>query len=161
MIWINPAVLTNIHPEIINRIRRRRYHQVVIVQSVANIFNSLSDEQSVMLFTTIATKSINSVELRSKISLTRKQYYSKLSRMVRVGLIKRRSGKLVVTTLGKIVYELQKVIQDAYNNHWKLKVLDSIEMSEELPREERKKLMDNLIEDSRLKQILSEHQGMK
>lgn len=131
------------------------------MQSVANIFNSLSDEQSVMLFTTIATKSISSVELRSKISLTRKQYYSKLSRMVRVGLIKRRSGKLVVTTLGKIVYELQKVVQDAYNNHWKLKVLDSIEMSEELPREERKKLMDNLIEDSRLKQILSEYQGMK
>jgi hypothetical protein len=132
-----------------------------MVQSVANIFNSLSDEQSVMLFTTIATKSISSVELRSKISLTRKQYYSKLSRMVRVGLIKRRSGKLVVTTLGKIVYELQKVVQNAYNNHWKLKVLDSIEMSEELPREERMKLMDNLIEDSRLKQILSEHQGMK
>ena len=132
-----------------------------MVQSVANIFNSLSDEQSILLFTTIATKSISSVELRSKISLTRKQYYSKLSRMVRVGLIKRRSGKLVVTTLGKIVYELQKVVQDAYNNHWKLKVLDSIEMSEELPREERKKLMDNLIEDSRLKQILSEHQGMK
>jgi hypothetical protein len=132
-----------------------------MVQSVANIFNSLSDEQSVMLFTIIATKSISSVELRSKISLTRKQYYSKLSRMVRVGLIKRRSGKLVVTALGKIVYELQKVVQDAYNNHWKLKVLDSIEMSEELPREERKKLMDNLIEDSRLKQILSEHQGMK
>ena len=132
-----------------------------MVQSVANIFNSLSDEQSVMLFTIIATKSISSVELRSKISLTRKQYYSKLSRMVRVGLIKRKSGKLVVTTLGKIVYELQKVVQDAYNNHWKLKVLDSIEMSEELPREERKKLMDNLIEDSRLKQILSEHQGMK
>jgi hypothetical protein len=132
-----------------------------MVQSVANIFNSLSDEQSVLLFTTIATKSISSVELRSKISLTRKQYYSKLSRMVRVGLIKRRSGKLVVTTLGKIVYELQKVVQDAYNNHWKLKVLDSIEISEELPREERKKLMDNLIDDSRLKQILSEYQGMK
>jgi hypothetical protein len=132
-----------------------------MMQSVANIFNSLSDEQSVMLFTTIATKSISSVELRSKISLTRKQYYSKLSRMVRVGLIKRRSGKLAVTTLGKIVYELQKVVHDAYNNHWKLKVLDSIEMSEELPREERKKLMDNLIEDSRLKQILSEYQGMK
>lgn len=131
------------------------------MQSVAIIFNSLSDEQSVMLFTIIATKSISSVELRSKMSLTRKQYYSKLSRMIRVGLIKRKSGKLVVTTLGKIVYELQKVVQDAYNNHWKLKVLDSIEMSEELPREERKKLMDNLIEDSRLKQILSEHQGMK
>ncbi len=126
------------------------------MQSVADIFNSLSDEQSVMLFTTIATKSINSVELRSNISLTRKQYYSRLSRMVRVGLIKRRSGKLVVTTLGKIVYELQKVVQDANNNHWKLKVLDSIESSEELPKEERRKLLDNLIENTQLKEILSQ-----
>jgi hypothetical protein len=127
-----------------------------MMQSVADIFNSLSDEQSVMLFTTIATKSINSVELRSNISLTRKQYYSRLSRMVRVGLIKRRSGKLVVTTLGKIVYELQKVVQDANNNHWKLKVLDSIESSEELPKEERRKLLDNLIENTQLKEILSQ-----
>ena len=127
-----------------------------MVQAVAKIFESLSDEQSVILFTTIATGDINSIELRSKISLTRKQYYSRLSRMIKVGLIRRRSGKLVVTAFGKIVFRSQKIVENANNNQWKLKVLDSIDVSEELPREERRKLLDNLIENKQLKEILSE-----
>jgi hypothetical protein len=127
-----------------------------MVQAVAKIFESLSDEQSVILFTTIATGDINSIELRSKVSLTRKQYYSRLSRMIRVGLIRRRSGKLVVTAFGKIVFKSQKIVENANNNQWKLKVLDSIDVSEELPREERRKLLDNLIENKQLKEILSE-----
>jgi hypothetical protein len=127
-----------------------------MVQAVAKIFESLADEQSVILFTTIATGDINSIELRSKVSLTRKQYYSRLSRMIRVGLIRRRSGKLVVTAFGKIVFRSQKIVENANNNQWKLKVLDSIDVSEELPREERRKLLDNLIENKQLKEILSE-----
>jgi hypothetical protein len=127
-----------------------------MIQLVSKIFESLSDEQSVTLFTTIATRGISSVELRSKVSLTRKQYYSRLSRMVRVGLIRRRSGKLVVTAFGKIVYKSQRIVEDANNNQWKLKVLDSIDLSEEIPREERKKLLDNLIDNKHLKEILSE-----
>ena len=130
---------------------------MVMVRSVANIFESLSDEQSIMLFTTIAIGGINSVELRRKVSLTRKQYYSRLSRMVRAGLIKRRSGKLVVTAFGRIVFKSQKIVEDANKNQWKLKVLDSIDASDELPREERVKLLDSLIENERLKEILSEH----
>ena len=127
-----------------------------MIQSVSKIFESLSDEQSVTLFTTIATRGISSVELRNTVSLTRKQYYSRLSRMVRVGLIRRRSGKLVVTAFGKIVYKSQRIVEDANNNQWKLKVLDSIDLSEEIPREERKRLLDNLIDNGHLKEILSE-----
>jgi deoxyxylulose-5-phosphate synthase len=127
-----------------------------MVQAVAKIFESLSDEQSVILFTTIAKGDINSIELRSKVSLTRKQYYSRLSRMIGVGLIRRRSGKLVVTAFGKIVSKSQKIVENANNNQWKLKVLDSIDVTEELPREERRKLLDNLIENKQLKEILSE-----
>ena len=127
-----------------------------MIESVSKIFESLSDEQSVTLFTTIATRGISSVELRNKVSLTRKQYYSRLSRMVKVGLIRRRSGKLVVTAFGKIVYKSQRIVEDANNNQWKLKVLDSIDLSEEIPREERKKLLDNLIDNRHLKEILSE-----
>jgi hypothetical protein len=128
---------------------------VIVVRSVADIFESLSDEQSFMLFTTIAIGGINSVELRRKVSLSRKQYYSRISRMIRVGLIKRRSGKLVVTAFGRIVFKSQKIVEDANKNQWKLKVLDSIDVSNELPREERIKLLDSLFENTRLKEILS------
>ena len=126
------------------------------MQSIASIFESLSDEQSVKLFTIIAAQSPNSTDLRTKVALTRKQYYSRISRMIRVGLIKRRQGKLVLTAFGRIVYESQKFLEVASNNQWKLKVIDSIDVSEELPKEERRKLLDNLIENRRIREILSE-----
>jgi hypothetical protein len=77
--------------------------------------------------------------------------------MIRVCLIKCSQGKLVLTALGKIVYESQKFIEVASNSQWKLKVIDSIDLSDGLPKEERRKLLDNLIENSRIKEILSEY----
>ena len=127
----------------------------VVVHPVAKIFESLSDEQSVKLFTTIAAHGIYSTELRAQVDLTRKQYYSRISRMIKVGLIKRRSGKLVLTAFGKIVWESQKIVEAANKNQWKLKVLDSIDVSEELPKDERRKLLDNLIENRYMREILS------
>jgi hypothetical protein len=75
--------------------------------------------------------------------------------MIKVGLIKRRSGKLVLTAFGKIVWESQKIVEAANKNQWKLKVLDSIDVSEELPKDERRKLLDNLIENRYMREILS------
>jgi predicted transcriptional regulator len=123
---------------------------------VAKIYWSLSDEQAIKLFTIIASEGIDSLELRSKMPLTRKRYYSRLSKMIRVGLIKRRSGKLVLTSFGKVVFESQKIIEAANSNQWKLKVLDSVDLSDELPKEERRKLLDNLIENRHIKEILTE-----
>jgi hypothetical protein len=126
------------------------------VHPVAKIFESLSDEQSVKLFSIIAAQSPISTDLRGKVTLTRKQYYSRISRMVAVGLIKRRQGKLLLTAFGKIVYESQKFLEVATNSQWKLKVIDSIDLSDELPKDERRKLLDNLIENRRIREILSE-----
>jgi hypothetical protein len=128
----------------------------VAVNSIADIFESLSDEQSVNLFSIIAAQSPHSNDLRAKVALTRKQYYSRISRMIKVGLIKRRQGRLVLTAYGKIVYESQKFLELANNSQWKLKVIDSIDLSDGLPKEERRKLLDNLIENRRIKEILSE-----
>ena len=128
-----------------------------MVQSIVKIFESLSDEQSVKLFTTIATgESTNTLELRTRVPLTRKQYYSRLSRMIGAGLVKRKGGKLVLTAFGKIVYESLKIVEAANSIQWKLRALDSVDASEELPKEERRKLLDNLIENEFIKEILSE-----
>jgi hypothetical protein len=75
--------------------------------------------------------------------------------MIKAGLIKRRSGKLVMTAFGKIVWESQKIVEAANKNQWKLKVLDSIDVSEELPKDERRKLLENLIENRYMREILS------
>jgi len=125
------------------------------MQVVAQVFESLSDNVSLELFTTIARESINSVLLRNKIKITRKQYYSRLSKMMKAGLIKRSSGKLVLTAFGKIVNEVQTTVQNASKNQWKLRAIDSIELSDELPKEERRKLLESLIDNRQIREILS------
>lgn len=125
------------------------------MQVVAQVFESLSDNVSLELFTTIAHESINSVVLRNKMKITRKQYYSRLSKMMKAGLIKRSSGKLVLTAFGKIVNEVQTTVQNASKNQWKLRAIDSIELSDELPKEERKKLLESLIDNKQIREILA------
>jgi hypothetical protein len=131
------------------------------MQVVAKVFESLSDNVSLGLFTTIAHESINSVILRNKVKITRKQYYSRLSKMMKAGLIKRNNGKLVVTAFGKIVYKVQETIENASNNQWKLRAIDSIELSDELPGEERRQLLESLIDNKQLREILSTYQAKK
>lgn len=131
------------------------------MQVVAKVFESLSDNVSLGLFTTIAHESINSVALRNKVKITRKQYYSRLSKMIKAGLIKRNNGKLVITAFGKIVYKVQETVENASSNQWKLRAIDSIELSDELPGEERRQLLESLIDNKQLREILSTYQAKK
>src|ERR671938_614535 len=122
---------------------------------LAKVLKSISDEESLELFRSIGTNGSDSVSLRNKIKITRKQYYSRMSRLMKVGLIKRKNGKHTLTAFGKVIYDTQITIQDAINSYWKLKAIDSLEVSDDLPLEERKKLIDSLIENITIREILA------
>ena len=119
------------------------------------VLAAISDKQSLDLFRYIAGTNADSDTLRAKLNLTRKQYYSRLSRMTKVGLVKRKNGKHFLTAFGKVVYDAQTTIEKAVTNFWKLKAVDSLEMSDELPREEIVKLIDVLLDNNEIKEILS------
>jgi len=122
---------------------------------LANVLKSISDDESLKLFRFIATNDTDSETLRNRTKMTRKQYYSRMSRLMKAGLIKRKSGKHTLTAFGKVIYDTQVTIENAINNYWKLKAIDSLEMSNDLPIEERKKLIDNLIENNGIREILA------
>jgi predicted transcriptional regulator len=103
-------------------------------QSTASILRTIADEKSLELFTTVALETIDSKNLKSKTKLTRKQYYSRLSRMTRAGLVRRKNGNYILTTFGRIVYESKVTLEIALENYWKLKAIDSVEISNELPK---------------------------
>lgn len=128
------------------------------MQLASKVFESLSDNLSLGLFRTIAQDSISSVILRSRVKSTRKQYYSRVSKMMNAGLVKRNNGKLVLTAFGKIVYRVQETVENASSNQWKLRAIDSIELSDELPAEERRQLIESLIDNKQLREILSAYQ---
>jgi predicted transcriptional regulator len=122
---------------------------------LAKVLKSISDDDSLELFRSIAFKDNDSDSLRKKTKMTRKQYYSRMSRLTKAGLIKRKNGKHTLTAFGKVIYDTQVTIENAINNFWKLKAIDSLEMSNDLPAEERKKLVDNLIENNGIREILA------
>src|SRR5919198_2503962 len=123
-------------------------------QTAATILRTIADDKSLELFKTIAQGTIDSENLKSKTKLTRKQYYSRLSRMTRAGLVRKKSGKYILTTFGKIVYDSQAIVENALNNYWKLKAIDSLETSNDLPKEEQKKLIETLLDNQEIKEIL-------
>lgn len=123
--------------------------------SHAETLNAISDDKSLLLFQTIALTSPDSNSLQHRTKLTRKQYYTRTYRLINAGLVKRRNGKYYLTAYGKIVYDAQKIIENAYTNYWKLKAIDSLEVSDdERYLKERKKIIDTLIDDKDIKQSL-------
>jgi len=121
--------------------------------SVSDTLSAISDDKSLVLFYTIALASGDSSILISRLNLTRKQYYSRMSDLTNAGLTLRKNGKYFLTSFGSVVYEAQELIGNALQYWLKLKAIDSIE-SPEFPVEERDKLIDYLINNSKMKAIL-------
>ena len=123
---------------------------------MVDILNAISDDKSLLLFNTIAiTNGETEIQVR-KMGLTLKQFYSRMAKLTKANLIRRRNGRYSLTLLGKIVYEAHVTIGKALNYYWKLQALESIQtsISTGLPKEEISKLVDTLIDDYQIKDIL-------
>jgi predicted transcriptional regulator len=126
------------------------------LRSVADILNAISDDKSLLLFNTIAISNGETDSQVRKMGITLKQYYSRIAKLTKADLIRRRNGKYFLTLMGKIVYEAHMRIGKALNYYWKLQALESIQKSSSttLPREELTKLIDTLIDNHEIKDIL-------
>src|SRR5918995_2822304 len=90
-------------------------------------------------------------------NLSTKQYYSRLSGLMDAGLIRRYNGKYSLTLIGKIVYDAHLKICKALSYYWKLKAIESIEMSSPgagLSKEELMQLINALIDNHFIKDFL-------
>ena len=121
---------------------------------VSAIFRALSDDKSLTLFNTVALSPGNSNLLTRNLNLTKKQYYSKIEQLSKQGLVARKNGKYHLTTMGKIIYELQNVVGIAVNDYWKLKAIDSLRIQDQLPEDQVAKLVDTLVENQDLRDII-------
>jgi hypothetical protein len=123
--------------------------------NICNVLRSISDDRALTLFNTVALAPGSAQIAISRLKLTRKQYYSRMSAMTDADLIRRRNGKYFLTSFGKVVYEAHILIGRAQENYWKLKAVDAIESSNnELTPEQRDRFINGLIADNDLKRIL-------
>ena len=131
-----------------------REQSVIQRPEISAIFRALSDDKSLTLFNTVALSPGNSNSLTRNLNVSRKQYYTKMENICKQGLVARKNGRYYLTTMGKIIYELQKVIGTAVNDYWKLKAIDSLRIQDQLPEDEIAKLVDTLVENQGLRDII-------
>jgi len=74
--------------------------------TIGEVLRSLSDVNSIELFKTVALSGGNSIGLARRLDLSRKQYYSKMSRLIKNGLIKKYHGNFCLTIFGITIYEV-------------------------------------------------------
>jgi hypothetical protein len=123
--------------------------------TVADILESISDEKALGLFKTIALAKPDSEILITKTQLSRKQYYSRMSVLMRSGLVKRNKGRYALTAFGKVIYDIEITIEIALENLWKLRAVDLVQVEEALSKEEQTKILDTLIDSAKIKDVLT------
>jgi hypothetical protein len=137
--------------------------------SIVDILGSISDDISLEIFKSIADyqqnndnnyrqaaakrSSSSSSLLDVKTKITRKQYYSRMNRILKYGLVKRSNGRYSMTSLGKVIQHNLRIIENACQIQWKLKAIDSLD-STSIPTDAKMKIADSLIEDQSIRQIL-------
>ena len=130
-----------------------------MVSKISLLF-AISDKKASNIFKSIASAGSNTDILISQLKLTRKQYYSRMSRLLQAGLVKRQKGRYLLTAFGKVIYSaqmnLEAKIENALDNYWKLKAIDSLEMPS---REETGKVICALIENEEIKSVLMKEES--
>ena len=74
------------------------------------------------LFNSIAADTYSDNTPSDIVKLSRKQYYSTISKLIKVDLIKRKSGKYLLTPFGRVIYGVQLGFGEALDNHLKSKL---------------------------------------
>lgn len=121
----------------------------------AAILETIYDLKTSNIFRTIASKQSSTDILISELKLTRKEYYTRISRLAKAGLVKREKGKYLITTFGRVIYsaylDLETRIESAIQDYWKLKALDLMNISS---TEENESIISTLIENQEIKNVL-------
>ena len=131
-----------------------------------DVLKALANPIGLKLFKLIATNTtstdnsqvITSDFLNSQTKVTRKQFYSNMSRLVnKTGLILRRSGHYTLSNYGKVVFHSLNIINRGSRYFWTLKALDKDGISSsDIPVEQILEISAKLIEDEGIRRIVFE-----
>jgi DNA-binding HxlR family transcriptional regulator len=127
-------------------------------EDLAEVRRLISDSKSLLIFNTIFRGAgDNSCIYRTHLELSKKEYYTRLSRLIKAGLVKKEKGRYYLTAFGKVIYnahvDLETKIENALKIYWRLKVVDSMNVP---CREEHDTIISTLIENQEIKALLLE-----
>lgn len=117
------------------------------------MLGAFSDEISLNIFVIIKNHAKNTESLRDELNISSKQCYDRIMKLVDVGLVKRKGFYYSITSFGWLIFQAQEKVAKAIKNLSKLKIVDVIRDTN-LPRDERTKLVNELIDDDELREMM-------
>ena len=126
--------------------------------SIVDILDALSDDKAFVLYNTIALgRGHDFKTLIKNMGITPHQYYSRILRITRAGLVKRENGRYMTTALGNVVYDAISTVGKALDQYWAIKAIESFQSHATIDSKEHiSQLIDILIDDHKIKKILIE-----
>jgi nanoRNase/pAp phosphatase (c-di-AMP/oligoRNAs hydrolase) len=123
------------------------------------ILKIVSDDKTLAIFNSIAVSDGNMQISLKNMDLTTKQYYSRMAGLLKARLITRHKQSYSLTLLGKVVYDSQMIIGKALGYYWKLRAIESIEMSafsgSKIQEQEVMSLVNALIDNHEIRDIVT------
>ncbi|MDQ5869112.1 MAG: hypothetical protein M3530_05220 [Thermoproteota archaeon] len=120
---------------------------------LSDLLGLLSDRKSRELLNIMVQPGFNTITLRKKSKMTKKQLYSRTCKMLKMGFIARSKGKLSVTVFGKAILHNLQDIQKILEDKWKFKAINAID-SQGMSVEEHKKLVHSILNDAKMERII-------
>ena len=123
--------------------------------SKLQVLEVISDQISIDIVTAISNNVTNPDNIIQVLDLTRKQYYSRCSRLSNIGLVSKQNGKMRLSSFGRIVYNAQLKIANAFSLSSQLRMIDTIKSHSGMSEDKQKIIIDKLLDDSQLKNLVS------
>jgi predicted transcriptional regulator len=115
------------------------------------LLQALADEHSLKMFK-LASSGLNGGNgAPEKIGLSKKQFYTRLHRLINLGLMERIGRVYKHTTLGSIVNNLQITpLEASLTEYWRLLAIDEIKKSHVIPNQEQEKIAQSILSETAL-----------
>ena len=126
-----------------------------IAVSKLQVVEAISDQISIDIVTALSNDVTNSDSIMKLLNLSRKQYYSRCSRLSNIGLVSKENGEMILTSFGRIVYNAQLKIAIAFSHSSELRMIDVINSRSGLSVDHQKIIIDKLLDDSLLKNLIA------
>ncbi|MCP8305291.1 MAG: hypothetical protein H3Z50_07505 [archaeon] len=118
------------------------------------ILSALADEKAIKIFRLAESGLKGGKDAPQKLSISPKQYYSRLKKLVNLGLIEKKNGVYTHTTLGMIVQNTQiKPLEEAVANFWHLQAVNELKRSKIIPEKEQEEIIKSIIKGTSLREF--------
>jgi predicted transcriptional regulator len=129
--------------------------------SILQVLQVLSDRISVDILNAVAEKVTTSDNIIQLLDISARQFYTRHSDLLKIGLIRRRNNILVLTSFGRLIYHSLLIIATSCRHSSELMMVDAVKSTAGIPDNEQKDLIDKLISDPSIKKLLqlNPHRG--